>query len=145
MNRDIEKFSLASLFSGNEYGSVKKNIGNSNEININSLFKPPNDTRTHNSRDLLENIKKKKEKVVNLYEEEYKSCWERIYEAHNCNFNYTIVTVPKFQIECDLYNPLICMQYIQNKLLKHKIGSKIVDYTRIFISWDRLEEFLSKD
>ena len=92
---------------------------------------------------MLENIKKRKEKVVNLYEDEYKSCWERIYEANNCNFNYTILTVPKFQIECDLYNPIVCMQYIQSKLLKHKIGSKIIDYTRIFISWDRLEEFLS--
>src|SRR5947208_3007926 len=102
----MEKFSLLSLNSGT---AAEKNIGNSSEINIINMSKSFTQTVSHDSKKLLEIIKKKRQKVSSLYENEYNSCWERIYDANNCNLKYIMYTVPKFNIECDLYNPLICM------------------------------------
>jgi len=138
----MEKFSLTSLFSGTD---AEKNIGNSGEINITNMFKTSSNVIRHDSKDLLEISKKKKQRVSILYENEYNSCWERIYESNNYNLNYIMYTVPKFNIECDLYNPLICMQYIQKKLKFHKIGSTLVSDTKMFVTWHNLEELLSED
>jgi hypothetical protein len=136
----MEKFSLTSLFSGT---GAEKNIGNSGEINIVNMFKTSATEIRHDSKELLEITKKKRQKVSELYNNEYNLCWEQIYESNNYNLQHVIYTVPKFNIECDLYNPLICMQYIQKKLKFHKIGSTFISNTKMFITWHNLENLLS--
>ncbi len=138
----MDKFNLVSLFSGTD---AEKNIGKSGEINIINIIRDSTTVAKHDSKELLENSKKKKEKVLVLYDNEYDACWERIHESNNYNLKYIMYTVPKFNIECDLYNPIICMQYIQKKLKFHKIGSTLVSDTKIFISWHNLEELLSHE
>ena len=138
----MEKFSLVSLCSGRD---AEKNIGNSREINISNMCNPSNNKISHNSKDLLENSKKRKYKVISLYEEEYNSCWNKIYESNNYNLNHITYVVPKFNIECELYNSILCMQYIQKKLKFHKIGSTLLNNTKMFITWHNLEELLSDD
>ena len=135
----MDKINIASMFGGNE-----KTLGNHREININSMFNPNVQTCDHDPEELLKQSKDKKKQVATLYNSEYNSCWEKIYDAAKCNLTYVMYVVPKFNIECELYNSLICLQYIQEKLKQKKIGSHIHTNVKIFISWHDLEKTLHK-
>ena len=135
----MENFSLKSFFSGTD---VENNIGNNSQITVNNIFNNSSTNVHHDSKILLNYSKKKKIDVKKIYEDEYNSCWEQIYDANKQNLDYVYYTVPKINVNCDIYNSLICLQHIQKKLLNHKIGSTITNSYQIFISWQNIEELL---
>ena len=46
--------------------------------------------------------------------------------------------IPQNDIQCSLYNPLECLEYIQKKLNNRGIATHIRSQDEIFVSWKEL-------
>lgn len=138
----MDKFSILSL-SGND-DNVRRNVGSYKTISIQSLSDDNKRNSKYDSSVLLKETKDNRKKVVEIYNDEFDLCWQAILHADKSSVKKIVVyTVPVFRPDCIIYNPIVCLQFIQEKLKGCKIGSYIINETNIFISWHNLEKMLS--
>ena len=82
--------------------------------------------------------KKEKEKVEILYSRMYDNCLSKI-NIYFENKKYCMrFKIPQNDIQCSLYNPLECLEYIQKKLNNRGIATHIRSQDEIFVSWKEL-------
>ena len=139
--KDLDALNLDNLFPSKDGSRCSTN----GKLDINTLFGHNNAQNfTFDSNILLEGIKRKKEKLEECHKNIFKSCCKFIMSANKLDMTDIIFEVPIYISECQLYNSYNCLLYIKEKLKEHNISSVIHSKVKIFITWNDIEEKLSK-
>ena len=140
---ETSKLNIENLFCANKNKVKPKTNG---KLDIHTLFKLPDTEKDFefNSDCLLDGIKKKKEKLNNTYFNIYKICCNTIISANNSETTDIEFKVPYYVPECIDYDTLGCLCYIQDKLQEQEISTYLISRTKMFITWNNLEEKLKE-
>ena len=119
---------------------VKVNDGT--QLNVNKVFDVYDVIRMSKSvsedkviHQIKQFSKKEKEKVEILYNKMYDNCLSKI-NIYFENKKYCMrFKIPQNDIQCSLYNPLECLEFIQKKLNNRGIATHIRSNEEIFVSW----------
>lgn len=140
---ELEKINIENLFS-----SANGNRPYTNgRLDINTLFKNKSNNKDFkfDSDFLLNDVRKRKEKLSDTYMNIYKLCCDKIVSANSVGITDIIYEAPHFVPECTLYNTKECLKFIREKLDEEKISCLMLSKTKIFITWHDLEEKIKSD
>jgi hypothetical protein len=141
---EMHKLNIENLFSSK--GGVKPHTNG--KLDINTLFKKcekVNDNFVFDSEILLESIKIKKQKILDCHLSIFKTCCESIISANSSGITDIIHEIPEHVPDVLDFNSKKCLVFIKNKLREQKISSTLLTNTRIFITWNDLEEKINAD
>jgi len=138
----LEKLNIENLFSSD---GVKPHTNG--KIDINTLFK-----KTDKKEDvdfdaymLLNTVKKKKKKIIDCHHEIFRSCCETILSVDKSGLTDMIYEVPHFVPECPNYDAEACVDVLKNKIKEQKLSCLKINRTRLFITWNNLEDKLKSN
>lgn len=123
-NKD-EKLSLKTLFNETKTGNYVKRTKKSN-FSLNKL----KERKIHIEKNL-----------EIIYENILQSCFNKILEYNQLNFDYVVFIIPKIT-EYKYYDQIKCSLYIEKKL-KEKELKVINKYDHIYISWRKILQSIS--
>ena len=137
--RELEKLNIQNLFTIGE--DTKPYIDG--KLDINTLFcdnMKNNKDYKFNSSVLLNGVKKRRQKMKEYCSETFKTCCDTIVSANNSGLTDIIYEIPETVPDCLDYKPNECLNFIEQKLKEQKIGTLTLSKTKIFITWNNLEE-----
>lgn len=135
-------------------------------INIDNLFLPNNkdkhepldvyslfntkENKTHSKinfsiEKLMKSNEKNKKKTLQQYQKIYNLCLNKIDMANIHKMTDIIYNVPKAVFRYPLYDPLECLNYIENNLRALYMDTLILSNSSIFISWANIKENKNKN
>jgi len=119
--------------------SVKETEANfSKKITVDTLFKK-NDSYDFDSRVLLNTIHERKKKLNECYTAIFKKCGEQIKATDKLLLTHIEYVIPVWS-EYHNYSCKDCIEFIKNKLTEHKLNVFVMSKTKLYISWDDLEQ-----
>ena len=142
MSGSKKKFNLESLFPSDHKSS------NRGKLDMNTLFgNEEDDSNSYkfDSKILLSNIHKRKKKLDATHNDMFRGCCESIKGASEAGYSHIHYDVPKHVIDCNDYKPSECLEFIKEKLNEQKLNIKIISRTRMYISWEDIEEKLENN
>ncbi len=139
--KELKSLNIENLFYS---GSSKPHTNG--KLDINTLFKKKSQDSdfSFDSDILLNGVRKRKNKLSEVYANYYKGCCERVTMASNAGVTDIFYEVPDNIIECTDYVSLDCLKYIKERLRDQYISTKIVSKKKIFITWYDLEEKIAQ-
>ena len=139
--KDLEKLNIINLFTSTDGIHPHTN----GKLDIETLFKknPKHDKDfIFDPYVLLNNVKKKRQKLIECYFGVFKSCCTTILSADKYGITDIIFEVPFNIPECLDYKSEDCLESIKKKLNNNGISCLKLNKSRIFITWNNLEEKL---
>lgn len=142
MNNNLSNFNIENLFSNNK--GKKPNF--TGQLDIKSLFQNEDNDNNKNidSKNLLETIYEKRNKLQKYYARIFNKCWTTIESANKCGFTKIKYEIPKFS-ECIGYSCKECLLFLKKKLEEQKLDVRIISEVGINISWEFLEDKIKKE
>jgi len=123
------------------------NCSNNGSLNITTIANYDDNKQKKEKSDpkiLVKTIIDRKKKNIELYDEIYSICWNRIIKANEDGTTDLIFRInEKNNIHME-YDPLTCLILIRNKLWKQGLIAKVITNTQLFISWKNLEDAILK-
>jgi len=123
------------------------NCSNNGSLNITTIANYDDNKQKKEKSDpkiLVKTIIDRKKKNIELYDEIYSICWNRIIKANEDGKTDLIFRInEKNNIHME-YDPLTCLILIRNKLWKQGLIAKVITNTQLFISWKNLEDAILK-
>lgn len=145
---NFANLNTATLFQGNRHNILNHNSSKCKEIfesqmTVNAL-NAKNTKKPIDSSVLLINIMKQREKLKECYESILFKCWDKIVATSAIGYTSVIYEVPQIvDAKYVGYDPNKCIETIKEEFEKQSLNVKSKG-TKILISWDDLEEKLSK-
>jgi len=136
---ELQKLNIENLFSSKAGNKPHTN----GKLDINTLFKKCekiNNKFVFDSEVLLESIKLKKQKIADCHLSIFKTCCESIITANSSGITDIIHEIPEHVPDVLDFDAKKCLSFIKDKLQEQKISCLILTQTRIFITWNNLEE-----
>ena len=139
--KELENLNIETLFTTGEENKPHTN----GKLDINTLFcdNMKNKDYKFNSQILLEGVKKRRQKMNEYCLETYKTCCDTIVSANNSGLTDIIYEIPEFVPYCVEYKSTECLKIIEQKLKEEKITCLLLTKTKLFITWNNLEEKLN--
>ena len=135
-DKDLSKFNIESLFNRNNSNTSKPNY--TGRLDLNSLF-PPNKDKEYNfdANILLDENRKKKEKLKKEYNRIFKKCCEIVIMSNKLGKTDIYYELPKYS-ETPGYSCKDCITFIKEKFEQQKIQVKQEGNRSIHVIWDDL-------
>lgn len=132
---NINNLNIASLFPCSD-GSKNYVSGC---LDIKTLFASQNENYIFDSRVLLNQKNQRDQVVLKWYRIMYKSCCEKIKDVNDNSITDIIFDIVVQVAECPEYDSYTCLKFIEKNLNEQFINTHILSATKIFISWNNLE------
>jgi hypothetical protein len=135
---DMNNITIANLFS-----SKDKPPQFGGKLDVESLFNQEKKTSNFDSKILLEGLNEKRRKLQACYRENYIKCCDTITDANKSGLTKIKYGIPSYS-ECIGYTCKECIEYIKKHLEEQSINVKIINDTKMIISWEDLETKLKR-
>ena len=130
----MDKISIQTLVPNATVADKKGTLDISSLMNI---TKPT--PEAFSSEQLLKIKNKKREKLADVYNSYYDKCIEKIKILNNTDKTDLVFSVPYIVPECQNYNCIDCLDFIETKLRFHKFDTLKMDIKTLFITWKYME------
>jgi hypothetical protein len=135
----LSGLNTATLFmnSNNNNKAAYSKINNTGKITVDSLFKKEEKSYEFNSKVLLDNINKRKIKLEECYNDNFKKCCDIIMSADKRGISCIRHEISPFSNSNSNYvgyKNNECIEFIKKKLEEQKLTVTIINETQIYIT-----------
>lgn len=135
----MNNINIKNIFTNN---ILQDNYQDKKELSINTLIKSNTFQKSITDDYIINKIKSnmqcEKNKMIELYEEKYNECLNKINIAIEINMTDVIYNVGLSYFGYKNYNSIECLKYIEKKLKEKKFLTLIMSNKDIFISWKNI-------